>query len=179
MNVPNSISFVRILLLPIFIYYFLQDNWMAAAGVLAFSGFTDFLDGFIARKFNKITELGKILDPIADKLTQATVAVCMAIHQPELIPLLSVFIIKEFTMLCGSIVLFRKGLRPASAKWYGKVATGGFYIAMFSVILLEACAPFEYTGVILVLTAISAVLMVHAFIRYIFLFLSIIRESRF
>ena len=173
MNVPNFISIVRILLLPFFIYYFQKGNWLVSAGILALSGFTDFLDGFIARKFGKITELGKILDPIADKLTQATVAVCMAFHQVVLIPLLSVFIIKEFTMLCGSLVLLRKGLRPTAAKWYGKIATAGFYVAMFSIVLLEAFSAFDYTVLMLILTAVSAALMIHALVRYIFLFFSI------
>ncbi len=178
MNIPNTISIVRILLIPLFVYFFLKGDWVTAALFLAGSGLTDFLDGFIARRFNQITELGKILDPIADKLTQAAVAVCMAIHQPMLIPLLSIFIIKEALMLCGSIFLLRRGMKPGPAKWYGKIATAAFYASMFAIILLEAFAKFDYGILMLVLITISTALMVHAFIRYLLLFLRMNREAR-
>jgi len=179
MNIPNCLSFLRILLLPFFIYFFLKGDWTAVAIFLIISGLSDFLDGLIARKFNQITELGKILDPVADKMTQASVAVCMAYHFRHvtiLIILLSLFVIKEVTMLLGTILLFRKGTRPTPARWYGKVATGCFYASMIFIIFLEA---FNYQNMTLtiVLTVLSAALMIYAFVRYVFVFLSLSRSG--
>ena len=71
----------------------------AAAGVLALSGLTDMLDGWVARRFDQITDLGKMLDPFADKLTQGVVALCIALRFPAIRPLLLLFILKELLML--------------------------------------------------------------------------------
>jgi len=175
MNIPNCLSSLRILILPFFIYFFLKGDWTAVAVFLIVSGLSDFLDGLIARKFNQITELGKILDPVADKMTQASVAVCMAYHFRHvtiLIILLSLFVVKEATMLLGTILLFRKGMRPTPARWYGKLATGCFYFSMILIIFLEA---FDYQNMTLtiVLTVLSAALMIYAFVRYTFVFRSL------
>lgn len=75
LTVPNAMSLFRILVIPFFAYFFLKDNLTAAVIALALSGLSDALDGFVARRFNQITELGKMLDPLADKLTQGTVEI--------------------------------------------------------------------------------------------------------
>ena len=100
MNIPNALSLVRIVLLPVFATLYLMSNQYSnllywSFGVLLLSGITDSLDGIIARKFNQITELGKILDPVADKLTQVTVVLCLAVRSLELIPLLIICFAKE------------------------------------------------------------------------------------
>ena len=101
-----------------FVYYFLHDQILPAAICLVLSGLSDMFDGMIARKFNQITELGKMLDPVADKLTQGTVAVCLAIKQPVLIPLLAIFILKELLMLvAGTFLVLKKKKRPTASKW--------------------------------------------------------------
>ena len=108
-NVPNALSLFRIVLIVPFVYYFLHDQIVPAAACLVLSGLSDMFDGMIARKFHQITELGKMLDPVADKLTQGTVAVCLAIEQPVLIPLLAIFIVKELLMLvAGSFLVLKK-----------------------------------------------------------------------
>ena len=84
LTVPNAMSVFRILVIPFFAYFFLKGNLTAAIVALGLSGLSDALDGMIARHFNQITELGKMLDPLADKLTQGTVAICIAVHYPSI-----------------------------------------------------------------------------------------------
>ena len=92
-NIPNALSVLRILLIIPFVIFFMRDQIWLAVLMMVLSGLSDMLDGKIARRFNQFTELGKMLDPLADKLTQATIVVCFAIKQPAFIPLLSVFLI--------------------------------------------------------------------------------------
>ena len=183
-TVPNWLSFARIIMVPIFAYLFLNDgiknNVIWAVFVLALSGLSDFLDGKIARRFNQISDLGKVLDPVADKLTQITIAVLLYIKfsssSESLIKTFSwiflVFIIKEFVMVLFGGIMIAIGLRPSAAEMYGKAATFVFYFVM---IALFAFAPdvgaFNYLWTIpdtllLVLVAISALLTVVAFVSY-------------
>ena len=123
------------------------------------------LDGIIARKFNQITALGQILDPIADKLTQATVVVCIAIVNRQnwtLIPLVCVFICKEAIMALGSLKLFRMGARPTAAMWFGKMGTAVFYIIMFLIIIFPNIPDWVITSMV----ALVALLMVFVLGRY-------------
>ena len=100
-TVPNLLSVLRILVIGPFVYFFLHDNLLWAVLMLAFSGLSDMFDGMIARKFNQITELGKMLDPLADKLTQGTIAICLAVKHPRLIPGWLGFVCKELGRLIG------------------------------------------------------------------------------
>lgn len=100
MTIPNALSLFRIALVPAFAVLYLcsgPDNYLLywALGILVLSGLTDSFDGIIARKFNQITDLGKLLDPIADKLTQVTVVLCLAIRNTYLIPLLIICVVKD------------------------------------------------------------------------------------
>ena len=183
-TVPNWLSFARIIMVPIFAYLFLNDgiknNIIWAVFVLALSGLSDFLDGKIARRFNQISDLGKVLDPVADKLTQITIAVLLYIKfsssSESLIKTFSwiflVFIIKEFIMVLFGGIMIAIGLRPSAAEIYGKAATFVFYFVM---IALFAFAPdvgaFNSLwtipdALLVVLVAISALLTVVAFISY-------------
>ena len=183
-TVPNWLSFARIIMVPIFAYLFLNDgiknNVIWAVFVLALSGLSDFLDGKIARRFNQISDLGKVLDPVADKLTQITIAVLLYIKfsssSESLIKTFSwiflVFIIKEFVMVLFGGIMIAIALRPSAAEIYGKAATFVFYFVM---IALFAFAPdvgaFNYLWTIpdtllVVLVAISALLTVVAFVSY-------------
>ena len=86
-TVPNLLTYLRFLLVVPFMYFFLQQNYIGAAVCIGFSGLTDCFDGLLARKLNQVTSLGKILDPIADKLTLFSVALCMIIYYPAILPL--------------------------------------------------------------------------------------------
>ena len=94
-NIPNALSVLRILIIIPFVYFFMNMRILEAMACLVISGLSDMFDGMIARRFNQFTELGKMLDPVADKLTQVTVVICLAIQNPILIPLLAIFVIKE------------------------------------------------------------------------------------
>ncbi len=180
-TIPNWISFSRIIMVPIFAVLFLKGEIIWSVFVLALSGFSDFIDGKIARKFNQISDLGKMLDPIADKLTQITIAVLLYIRfsgsDESLVKTFSwiflVFIIKEIVMVAFGALMVAINLRPSAAEIYGKLSTLVFYVVM---ILLFAFAPdvgafntlWTIPDVLLViLVAASAILCVIAFVSYI------------
>jgi cardiolipin synthase (CMP-forming) len=145
-TIPNLLSFIRIILVPVFAVLFLQDKLLWAVVVLAISGLSDLFDGKIARRFNQVSELGKMLDPIADKLTQGTIAVLLFItfyraenrtlHLFAWVFLL--FIIKELVMLIGGALMIGFGIHPGAAEIYGKAATMAFYLVM---LLIMAFGP--------------------------------------
>lgn len=127
-NIPNILSIIRILLVFVFVFVlFVLDSPIWAIIIFLIAGATDVVDGFLARKFNWITNLGKILDPLADKLMQCTVLVCFWLK--GIIPLWFVipFFLKEgATLLIGWIVIRRRSVVVVS-KWYGKAAVCLFY----------------------------------------------------
>jgi Phosphatidylglycerophosphate synthase len=165
-NIPNGLSLLRIILIIPFVYYFMHDEIAPAAAVLVVSGISDLLDGVIARKFNQFTELGQMLDPLSDKLTQGTVAVCLAMKQPVLIPLLAIFVLKEITMVVAACLLIGKKKRPGGSKWYGKVATTMFYISFTVIVALKGIWGIENFAVTVTLLTLTAVLMIYAFVQY-------------
>ncbi len=122
----------RIILVPVFAYEFLaNDNFVLAGIFLLVSGITDCLDGFIARKFNMITDLGKLLDPLADKLTQITAVLCLALKGFDMMWFLfGVFLVKDIALIVGGITIYKKKDLVVSSNWYGKIATIIFYVAV-------------------------------------------------
>lgn len=141
-TIPNLLSFLRILMVPVFAVLFLKGYYAWSIFVLALSGLSDFFDGKIARKFNQVSALGKILDPVADKLTQITIAVVLYIAfskgEDPLIKAFSwiflIFLIKEAVMIVGGAIMLAIGLRPGAAEMPGKVATFAFYVIMIVII---------------------------------------------
>lgn len=179
-TVPNLLSVIRIAVIPPFAVFFLQEEILWAALMLAISGLSDCFDGMIARRFNQVTELGKMLDPLADKLTQATVAVCLGIKYPILVPVLSIFILKELLMLAGACILLKKKKRPAAAKWYGKVGTIFFYLSAGAIVVMEGILHMHNTASLIVsycLLGITAVLMLYALYEYARIFIDTMRSD--
>ncbi|MBQ3519749.1 MAG: CDP-alcohol phosphatidyltransferase family protein [Clostridia bacterium] len=141
-TIPNLLSALRIVMVPIIAVLFLKGEAVWAVVVLALSGLSDFFDGKIARRFNQISALGKILDPIADKLTQITLAVVLfyvfwkaeneSIHAFAWVFLL--FVAKELIMLIGGAVMLAFEIRPGAAEMPGKVATMVFYVVMVVIV---------------------------------------------
>ncbi len=140
-TIPNLLSLIRILLIPVFVTLFFQDETVWAAVVLIVSGLTDTLDGYIARHFHMITNLGKILDPIADKLTQAVVAFCLCVRIPAVIPLFILLVLKEGIMFFAGIWVLRRTGKPFGAYWWGKVSTTIYYIAITILVLFGHDLP--------------------------------------
>ncbi|EPM6851567.1 CDP-alcohol phosphatidyltransferase family protein [Enterococcus hirae] len=134
-TIPNLLSIFRVILLPFYFYFVLEQSFMLAGILIALSGITDFLDGFIARKFNQITELGKLLDPVADKLTQLVLILSMAWYRPMIWWIFGLFLIKEGFMFFAGIIGLRKNVKLDGAKWYGKLATAVIYAGMVLLLL--------------------------------------------
>lgn len=177
-NVPNALSIVRIFLIPPFIIYFLGGKILEAAIILILSGLSDLFDGVIARNFDQKTEIGQVLDPLADKLTQGAVVVCLAVEQPVLIPLLAIFILKELLMLAAAgFLILRKKKRPSSSKWYGKVATVLFYISFCTIVALRGIWGFENLNLTFFLLSVTAVFMLYALAEYAKIFFTLLRST--
>lgn len=176
-NVPNALSVMRILLIVPFVVFFVNDKIWQAALMLVISGLSDMFDGMIARKFNQFTELGQMLDPLSDKLTQGAVAVCLAVKQPVLIPLLAIFVLKEVLMLGAACLLLKKRKRPGGSKWYGKVATTLFYISFTIIVVLKGIWHIENLAVTVTLLSITAAFMIYAFVQYFKIFMVTLRSD--
>lgn len=177
LNVPNALSVLRILLIIPFVWLFVENKIIPAAIVLVISGFTDMLDGMIARRFHQFTELGQMLDPLSDKMTQGAVVICLAVAQPVLIPLLAVFVIKEVLMVAGGIYLLRKNKRPGGSEWYGKTATVLFYVSFTAIVILKGIWGIESLPVSIVLLSVTAAFMIFAFVKYAKIFFTIVRSD--
>ncbi len=133
-SIPNCLSFFRLLLLPVIcVLYIRADSirdYYIAAAVVVISSLTDLLDGKIARKFNMITELGILLDPLADKLTHIVIAWCLVLRYPNMKYLVLVLMLKEAYMLIMGIVHYRHGTKLKGAKLFGKACTTTLFIAL-------------------------------------------------
>lgn len=130
-HVPNILTISRFILIPFILIAISNENYILAIVLLTISGLTDVLDGFIARKFNLITNFGKLIDPLSDKATQISVLVALMLK--NIIPFwfIAIIFIKEFLMVAGASFLYGKEL-VVSSKWYGKLTTVLFYIAIVS-----------------------------------------------
>lgn len=139
-TIPNWLCFLRIALIPVFSVLFIKEHYIAAFAAMIVAAVTDLLDGKIARKFNMVSNLGKILDPIADKLSQIAIVIILLVKFWSLMPMLKyvlfLFILKEFLMVCGGALLMAKGMRPVAAEIWGKVATTVFYVFMIVIIAI-------------------------------------------
>lgn len=137
-TIPNAISFLRILLVPFIVWAFLEGQMVVVLILVALSGITDKFDGTIARKMNQVSDLGKLLDPVADKLTQIVLAVLMFIQfngsaDPWMQAFAWVFLLfvaKELFMMLFALVMLLLGKRPSAAEIWGKAATVVFYVVM-------------------------------------------------
>lgn len=180
LTIPNLLSVIRIALIPVFgvLYYDGKIGW--AVFVLFLSGLSDFFDGKIARKFNQISELGKMLDPVADKLTQVTIAIVLYLtfskSADATIKAFSwvflIFLIKEVVMVIGGAIMIAFGLKPSAAEMPGKIATFVFYAVMIVIIAFGPDIGLFKAFVIpnwlmIVLVCLSVVLTLVAFCSYI------------
>ena len=156
-NIPNILSFLRILLIPAFVWLMHTDQTMAAAIVLGISGITDMLDGFLARRFDWVTPLGKLLDPAADKLTQVAVCIVLAVRLRTYGPFFILLLLKEVIMLIGSAYLIKKQVKLEGAKWFGKLGTVLFYVSM-TLIVFVPDMPGPVTAALLGATTACALL---------------------
>ena len=131
LTIPNLLSFFRLCLIPVFMWlYCVEKNYLWTGIILIISGLTDTVDGIIARKFNMISDLGKVLDPIADKVTQAAMLFCLLTRFPLMIAPLALMVVKEFFMGVTGLLVIQKTGKVFGADWHGKVNTWLLYAMM-------------------------------------------------
>lgn len=139
-SIPNIMGYFRILLIPVFSYFYCtaqtERDYYIASGLVLVSSLTDMFDGKIARKFNMITELGKALDPIADKLTHAALALCLATRYPMMWALIGLMIVKEGYMGLMGLKYLRVGKKLDGAMWYGKVCTALLFVVLLALFFI-------------------------------------------
>ena len=137
-NIPNILCYIRFLLIPIFVTLYVRadspKDYILAAAVVLVSGLTDFVDGFIARRFNMITEFGKLIDPLADKFTQAALIFVLIVKIKWMYLLLILFLTTQLFLLVAGLFMLKKGRKLNGSKWFGKISTTVFYAVMLVLI---------------------------------------------
>ena len=175
LTIPNLLSLFRLLLIPLIVWlYVSKEANYGALGVVMLSGLTDIVDGFIARRFNMISDLGKILDPVADKLTQAALFICLASRYRLMWMLFCVFAVKELAMMIIGVIDMKKTDSVNGARWYGKVNTAVVYGTII-VLLLMPELDAVIAGAVLVF---DAVVMTASLLMYVHFYVKHIKENK-
>ena len=182
MNVPNTLTVIRLILVPVFVITMfaplpLQWSWLPLA-IIVLSGITDVADGYIARHFNQITQLGKILDPLADKLSLLALSICIAVKFSPFWIIAIVVIVKEILQILGGGYLMKKKIKIPSSRWFGKACTAVTYccyIILLGLPIFQLPAPawMLWTMVISIL-----VLMLLAFFSYLPVYLRLLQQNK-
>ena len=166
-HVPNALTIIRFLLIPVIVISIFNGNYIIAFIFFTLSGITDIADGFIARKFNLISNFGKLMDPLADKLTQ--IATIASLTLKDIIPIwiLAIVLLKELIMITGASFLYGKDVVVYS-KWYGKLATVLFYVAIvFSLLINQFELPSIWSNIDLWLFYLALFATVFSLLMYI------------
>lgn len=159
LTIPNLLSLLRLCLIPLLMWLYLEKQaYLWTAAVVALSGATDIVDGIIARKFNMISDMGKALDPVADKLTQIAMLYCLATTHPEIWFLLLLLVVKEVITGTMSLYSIKKTGEVRGADWHGKITTVLLYA-----LILDRIIPGLLSGI---LTILCAVMMVFSMVLY-------------
>ncbi len=165
-SIPNLLSLFRLALIPVYILIYLNAeqtaDYVVAASILAVSCLTDMIDGKIARHFNMITTLGKLLDPVADKATQFALTVCLAIRHPILWNLAGLFVLKEGFQFVAGYITYRKGKMLTGALITGKICTTILFISLILLVLIPDMDPKSVE----IITIVDAVFMLISFVHY-------------
>ena len=166
LTVPNLLSLFRLVLIPVYVVIYLNadtaTDYYIAGAILAVSCLTDLIDGKIARHFNLITTVGKVLDPIADKATQFTLIVCLAIRYSVLYYVIALFVVKEAFQLLAGLWLFRKGRMLKGALITGKICTTVLFLSLISMVIF----PEMTVRQVEIIAVIDLIFMVMAFTEY-------------
>ena len=138
-SIPNLMSYLRLLLIPVFCHLYLtaetDQDFLWASVVVLISSLTDMMDGWVARRFHMITDIGKVVDPVADKLTHGALAVCLAIRHPLMWALLALMLLKEGYMGLMGLKFLKKGQMMDGAMWCGKVCTAILFVGLLILFL--------------------------------------------
>lgn len=166
-NIPNLLGYFRILLLPLFLFLYTHaesvGDYVIAFFVLALSYLSDLVDGKMARKLDMVSDFGKALDPVADKMTQAALALVITWRYPAMLYFLILFLIKEIYMVVMGLLLIRRKKVVMGAQSYGKLSTAINDIGCFILLLFPHFSYFIGT----LLIAVMMIVMVISWIKYI------------
>ena len=165
-TIPNILSLFRLSLIPVYAGLYLNATekyqFILAGTILTISCLTDMIDGKIARKYGMITTLGKVLDPLADKLTQLTLTICLSMKYPVLYPVLSLFVIKELLQLVLGIVFLRRGKMLPGALMAGKVCTTVLFVSLILLVFM----PDMSHGTVTLIAAVDTIFLMISFVSY-------------
>lgn len=164
-HIPNILTVIRFLFIPAIVISLIYDNYLLALILFTVSSITDVLDGKIARKYNVITDFGKLMDPLADKLTQLSVLLTLSIKCVIPIWIVLILILKETIMIAGASFLYGKSL-VVSSKWYGKLTTVLIYIAVVSSCLIKIFDFPDFDIYIYILAIIFAIFSLFKYFTY-------------
>lgn len=175
LTIPNLLSLFRLVLIPFIVIFYVVKKWYyVAVGTIILSGVTDVVDGFVARKFNMTSDFGKIFDPIADKLTQGVIILCLSFKYQLMRYFVGIFVIKEIIMFVMGAIVYKKDDSFNSARWYGKVNTVLIYLTIAILILLPDISLSVANALIIacICTCISSLVL------YAFFYASILRRRK-
>lgn len=176
-TIPNLLSFFRLILIPVYMTIYLKAqeirDYLIAGSILAVSCMTDMVDGKIARKFNMITTFGKFLDPLADKLTQFALLLCLAIRYHVLWSVFALFVLKELFQLFAGILAARHGYILKGALFSGKVCTTVLFISLVAMVII----PQMDLATVSLIAMVDGVFLMVAFADYFITYLG--KKSRF
>ena len=166
-TIPNLLSLFRLILLPVYVHIYMtattDKQFLVAGSIMVLSCLTDLFDGKIARSFNQITNLGKILDPLADKITQFTLTFCLSLKYSVLHPVLALFIVKELFQLIMGLIHFMQGRMLPGALMSGKVCTTILFVSLTALVLL----PNMKSGFINFIATVDGIFLTISFVSYI------------
>lgn len=165
-TIPNALSLFRLLLIPLLIWLYCgEQNDRMTALVLLISGISDACDGFIARRFHMVSDLGKILDPVADKLTQLAMLFCLLTRFPILLVPFVLLLVKELTTGIMGLIVIRRTRTVLSADWHGKLTTLLLYSTMLLHLLWGKIPAGLSNGLAMLCTGVMLLSFVLYFIR--------------
>ena len=162
-TIPNLLSLFRLALIPVYMTIYLDGHYYPAGAILALSCLTDLLDGWIARRFGLVTEVGKLLDPLADKVTQLSLAVCLSLRYPIMEPVVLLLTAKEAFQLAAGLFQLRRGKVLSHGLLTGKVCTAVLFLSLTALVLL----PEMWAGMVNLLALADLAVLSVAFLSYV------------
>ena len=166
-TIPNFMSLFRLALVPFILWIYLTGEYSIAAALVLLSALTDIFDGVIARKFNMVSDLGKVLDPLCDKVTHIALLICLVSRYRFVWVVLGLLVVKELAVAGLGACAVKRGTSVAGAKWYGKLSTVVFEVVMVALMLFPAIPA---RAAFWMLVAVCAV-MAFAMVMYIIFFI--------
>lgn len=163
-NIPNYLTLLRIFLVPVYIVLFYSGHRIGSGILFLFTGATDVVDGYLARKNKWTSEVGKLLDPLADKMIQVAALVCLTFAGKLPIWIFVIVLTKEFLQILGAAIILNNKNIYVQSRWYGKVSTVVLYIVIFAVTFFDSLSKDDL--LVNVMCIVSVAFMLFTFIMY-------------